>query len=57
MLPLSEQILVLLLDEKREEFLPIGKYFLARALVGAVLMDLAFEPLAKQLRRAVFLPE
>ena len=42
MLPLAEQMLVLLLDEEREEFLPIGKYSLARALVGAVLMDLAF---------------
>ena len=42
MLPLAEQVLVLLLDEEREEFLSIGKYSLARALIGAVLMDLAF---------------
>ena len=42
MLPLADQVLVLLLDEEREDFLPIGKYALARALVGAVLMDLAF---------------
>ena len=42
MLPLADQVLVLLLDEEREDFLPIGKYTLARALVGAVLMDLAF---------------
>ena len=42
MLPLADQVLVLLLDEERGDFLPIGKYTLARALVGAVLMDLAF---------------
>ncbi len=42
MLPLGEQILLLLLDERRGEFEPIGKYVLARAMVGAVLMDLAF---------------
>ena len=42
MLPLAEQILVLLLDEQRGEFIPISKYALARALIGAILMDLAF---------------
>ena len=42
MLPLAEQVLLLLLDQRRGEFLPVGKFVLARAMVGAVLMDLAF---------------
>ena len=42
MLPLAEQILVLLLDEQRGEFLPVSKFALARVLIGAILMDLAF---------------
>lgn len=42
MLTLAEQILILLFDEERREFLSIGKYTLVRAMVAAVLMDLAF---------------
>ena len=38
----AEEVLLLLLDEKREAIIPLGKYTLARILVGAVLLDLTF---------------
>ena len=41
-LTFPEEILVLLLSEKNGRFLPIGKYTLQRALIAAVLMELAF---------------
>ena len=37
----AEEVLLLLLDEKREAIIPLGKYSLARVLVAAVLLDLA----------------
>ena len=40
-LTFAEEVLLLLLDEKRETIIPLGKYSLARVLVGAVLLDLA----------------
>ena len=42
MLTFPEEILVLLLSERNGRFLPIGKYTLQRALIAAVLMELAF---------------
>ncbi len=42
MLTFAEEILVLLLDEKKGTFLPLTRHTLDHALVGAVLMDLAF---------------
>ena len=41
MLTFAEQTLLLLLDDEREDFLPIGKYTLTRTLAGSVLLDLA----------------
>lgn len=43
MLTFAEETLALLLDDKTGAFLPIGKYALEHALIGGVLMDLAFE--------------
>lgn len=40
-LTFAEEVLLLLLDEEREAIVPLGKYSLARILVGAVLLDLA----------------
>ena len=42
MITFAEETLALLLDDKTGAFLPIGKYALEHALVGGVLMDLAF---------------
>lgn len=42
MITFAEETLALLLDDKTGTFLPIGKYALEHALVGGVLMDLAF---------------
>lgn len=42
MITFAEETLALLLDDKSGAFLPIGKYALEHALVGGVLMDLAF---------------
>ncbi len=42
MLTFAEETLVLLLDDKSGDILPIGRYALELALVGAVLLDLAF---------------
>ncbi|MCY4476792.1 MAG: GPP34 family phosphoprotein [Gammaproteobacteria bacterium] len=42
MITFAEETLTLLLDDKTGTFLPIGKYALEHALVGGVLMDLAF---------------
>ena len=42
MITFAEETLALLLDDRTGAFLPIGKYALEHALVGAVLMDLAF---------------
>ena len=42
MITFAEETLVLLLDDESGAFLPIGRYALECALVGAVLLDLAF---------------
>ncbi len=42
MITFAEETLTLLLDDKTGAFLPIGKYALEHALVGGILMDLAF---------------
>ena len=42
MITFAEETLALLLDDRTGAFLPIGKYALEHALVGGVLMDLAF---------------
>ena len=42
MITFAEETLALLLDDRTGTFLPIGKYALEHALVGGVLMDLAF---------------
>lgn len=42
MLTFAEEILVLLLDDDKGTFLPVTRHTLDHALVGAVLMDLAF---------------
>lgn len=42
MITFAEETLALLLDDESGTFLPIGKYALEHALVGGVLMDLAF---------------
>ena len=42
MLTLAEEILLLLLDHEEGVFLPVGKSTLECALVGSVLMELAF---------------
>ncbi len=42
MITFAEETLALLLDDKTGAFLPIGKYALEHALVGGVLLDLAF---------------
>ena len=42
MITFAEETLALLLDDKTGTFLPIGKYALEHALVGGILMDLAF---------------
>ena len=42
MITFAEETLALLLDDRTGAFLPIGQYALEHALVGAVLMDLAF---------------
>ena len=42
MITFAEETLTLLLDDKTGTFRPIGKYALEHALVGGVLMDLAF---------------
>ena len=42
MLTFAEEILLLLLEDKKGTFLPVTRHALGHALVGAVLMDLAF---------------
>ena len=42
MITFAEETLALLLDDRTGAFLPIGQYALEHALVGGVLMDLAF---------------
>ena len=42
MITFAEETLALLLDDQTGAFLPIGKYALEHALVGGVLLDLAF---------------
>ena len=42
MITFAEETLVLLLDDESGAFLPIGRYALEFALVGGVLLDLAF---------------
>ena len=42
MITFAEETLVLLLDDESGAFLPIGRYALEYALVGGVLLDLAF---------------
>ena len=42
MLTFAEEILLLLLEDEKGAFLPVTRHALGHALVGAVLMDLAF---------------
>ena len=42
MLTFAEEILLLLLEDDKGAFLPVSRHTLGHALVGAVLMDLAF---------------
>ena len=42
MLTFAEEILLLLLEDEQGKFLPVTRHALGHALVGAVLMDLAF---------------
>ncbi|MCY4564423.1 MAG: GPP34 family phosphoprotein [Gammaproteobacteria bacterium] len=42
MLTFAEEILLLLLEDEKGTFLPVTRHALGHALVGAVLMDLAF---------------
>ncbi len=42
MITFAEETLILLLDDESGAFLPIGRYALSLALVGAVLLDLSF---------------